>query len=903
MWRILRRDAIEVLYDEGARASLARYFAVMSDEKPAKFMIAKKLPAEFEPEEPLKDLWVKHDKLTEEFYRVQEEVDSGRRSLEDMETPEKSYLDLKITIAGKILEHCHLCNRRCGVNRLKGELGYCRCGTQITVSSIFEHLGEEPELVPSGTIFAMGCTIRCLHCQNWTICITGDSLILLSDGTLTEIAKIFDEYTTGEPREVCGSLCAPTNLNIFSINNEAKVTVDVCDGVSQRLANDLMEIVTQTGRKIVVTPNHLLYTCHNGIIIPVPAKKLREGDYIAALKFIPEIKGPTKINAGNPTSKAFCKVALPIALTPELCRVIGYLLGNGHLYKYKRKSNYSIVFTNTDRYLIEDYVNCFKKAFGLTPEVLEYKGIFRAIVRSADIFNFLGEIAPHLLSRSKLREVPPTIMRADNNMVSSFLRGFFDCKATVHSKNREIVLYSASERLLSQVQILLCRYGIISQLHSVLRKRNGRVKRIFRLSITGENVSRYKIFVGFSSPEKIEKLEKVLKLRTSPRQHIDVVPNISDLLKDIRDRLRLTQRDVRLVLKGYGYLESKNRPFPRFELEKVVSFFEDRLRNIEMLSQKLAEPTWKVIREGMRMLNISQRELAEMLNVSRSLIKYYMNMDDNDLHVKKFLSKVSAAMRILCSEILSDKILLENLLRLKILINADIFWDKVERISKLTGETLVFDIRVQNTNRFIANGLLVHNSQWFESGEVYSPRRLALAVEGLRKSGCRNANLVGGEPTPWLEQWLETFNHVNVNIPVVWNSNSYYSEETARLLAGFVDVYLLDFKYGPFDCAKRISDAPNYWDVCTRNHIYGGKYGELIIRVLVLPNHLECCTKHILKWIADNLGKNTRTNVMFQYRPEWRAYEVPELRRRLTAKEMERAIDLAKEAGLTNFIT
>jgi len=48
MWRILRRDAIEVLYDERARSSLARYFAVMNDEKPAKFMIAKRLPAELD---------------------------------------------------------------------------------------------------------------------------------------------------------------------------------------------------------------------------------------------------------------------------------------------------------------------------------------------------------------------------------------------------------------------------------------------------------------------------------------------------------------------------------------------------------------------------------------------------------------------------------------------------------------------------------------------------------------------------------------------------------------------------------------------------------------------------------------------------------------------------------------
>ena len=194
-------------------------------------------------------------------------------------------------------------------------------------------------------------------------------------------------------------------------------------------------------------------------------------------------------------------------------------------------------------------------------------------------------------------------------------------------------------------------------------------------------------------------------------------------------------------------------------------------------------------------------------------------------------------------------------------------------------------------------------SQWFEKGEVYTPQQLASAVEHLRSDGCRNINLVGGEPTPWLPRWLETFRHASVNVPVVWNSNSYYSEETARLLAGFADVYLLDFKYGSSECAKRISDAPSYWEVCTRDHLYGKKYGELIIRVLVLPGHLECCTKPILNWIAQNLGKTTRTNVMFQYRPEWHASEIPELRRRLTREEMNRAVQFAREAGLTNFIT
>ena len=362
MWKITRPDAVAVLNDELAKKSLARYFAVMQNEKTAKFIIAKKLPAEFDKNISLETLWKEHMKRTEEFCKIEHEIDLGK-FFHEISQPTKSYFDLKIEIVNRILQHCHFCSRRCSVNRFAGELGYCKCSDTMAVSSIFAHVGEEPELVPSGTIFTMGCTIRCHHCQNWTI------------------------------------------------------------------------------------------------------------------------------------------------------------------------------------------------------------------------------------------------------------------------------------------------------------------------------------------------------------------------------------------------------------------------------------------------------------------------------------------------------------------------------------------------------------SQWMESGSTCKPREMAMEVERLRLNGCRNVNLVGGEPTPWLPQWLEAFKHVSVNVPVVWNSNGYYSPETAHLLAGFADVYLLDFKYGPADCAERISDAPDYWKVCTNNHLEAKKNGELIIRVLVLPNHLKCCTKPTLNWIAENLGTETRVNLMFQYRPAWRAHEIPSLRRRLTEDEMEKAAQLAKRAGLRNFMT
>jgi putative pyruvate formate lyase activating enzyme len=194
-------------------------------------------------------------------------------------------------------------------------------------------------------------------------------------------------------------------------------------------------------------------------------------------------------------------------------------------------------------------------------------------------------------------------------------------------------------------------------------------------------------------------------------------------------------------------------------------------------------------------------------------------------------------------------------------------------------------------------------SQGYEQGKKYTPEMMAEAVKRLKIIGCRNLNMVGGDPTPYLHRWLDAINLVDVNIATVWNSNSYYSETTAKLLAGLIDVFLLDFKYGNNRCAEKLSCAPKYWETCTRNHLDAQKHGELIVRVLILPEHNECCTQPILSWIAKNLGLDVRLNLMDQYRPEWKANQIPELRRRVTRNEFDEAKQLAKKVGLINVIT
>jgi putative pyruvate formate lyase activating enzyme len=182
-----------------------------------------------------------------------------------------------------------------------------------------------------------------------------------------------------------------------------------------------------------------------------------------------------------------------------------------------------------------------------------------------------------------------------------------------------------------------------------------------------------------------------------------------------------------------------------------------------------------------------------------------------------------------------------------------------------------------------------------QSGISILPQELAGIITLRRKYGSRNVNFV--TPTPHTHIILKILNALKVNIPVVWNSNMYYSEEVARLLEGVVDVYLGDFRYGNDKCAKKYSNAPDYLRVAKRNFKLAYSNGEILLRQLVLPGHLECCTKPIVEWTKENIPK-VRFNLMFQYRPEYRAYEYPEINRSLTAEEMQRALDIVKEAGL-----
>ncbi len=188
-------------------------------------------------------------------------------------------------------------------------------------------------------------------------------------------------------------------------------------------------------------------------------------------------------------------------------------------------------------------------------------------------------------------------------------------------------------------------------------------------------------------------------------------------------------------------------------------------------------------------------------------------------------------------------------------------------------------------------------------GVIVSPRQLALIQRELRLHGARNINHVGGEPTPNIHTIIESLNYLDVNVPQLWNSNMYLTIEGMKLIVDLIDIWLPDFKYGNNKCALRLSAVPRYFETVTRNLKIAAENGDMIIRHLVLPNHLECCTKPVLEWIARNLPLDrVLVNIMDQYRPEYMVLKYPrrwrEISRRLYRDEIEEAYDYARKLGI-----
>ncbi len=199
-------------------------------------------------------------------------------------------------------------------------------------------------------------------------------------------------------------------------------------------------------------------------------------------------------------------------------------------------------------------------------------------------------------------------------------------------------------------------------------------------------------------------------------------------------------------------------------------------------------------------------------------------------------------------------------------------------------------------------------------GDESSVANFARMMLVLQTIGCHNINLV--TPTHYSAHILKAIDIAagrGLRLPIVYNTSGWERLEILEVLDGIVDIYLPDFKYWDSEMsAKYSSEAESYPEMTAKAILEmhrqvgvakpaqnGIMQRGLMIRHLVMPNDTGG-SENVMEWIAENLPKDTYVNIMAQYTPVYKAYDHPEISRRITKDEYVKVVTRAKDLGLTN---
>lgn len=231
---------------------------------------------------------------------------------------------------------------------------------------------------------------------------------------------------------------------------------------------------------------------------------------------------------------------------------------------------------------------------------------------------------------------------------------------------------------------------------------------------------------------------------------------------------------------------------------------------------------------------------------------------------------------------------------------------------------------------FCQNWDIAHQKNGFD----LSPEELADWYIKLQDVGrVHNINLVTPEHVvPQVALSILHARELGLKLPIVYNTSSFDSLESLKLLDGLVDIYLPDFKVWKNSTSKRLLKADNYTETAMESiKEMQAQVGDLcftpdglakkgvLLRHLVMPGH-EGEGQEIVKWLAENVSKDLYIHIMEQYhpranvgKPRRRLSEVKgrldqemvryqDINRPITDEELLSVQEAARKAGLWRFV-
>jgi intein/homing endonuclease/uncharacterized protein (DUF362 family) len=522
-------------------------------------------------------------------------------------------------------------------------------------------------------------------------CVGGDTEVVLGDGRVTTIRELVTEQlsrATAVAVDSDGTAHAPGIATVFAMDERGNVRPLRASHFARSRRGDrkVLRIRTKTGRKLVATVDHPLFTengwCKLGELttgarvavarslgvtgrsqqlsqthaartqMSVVAQGGRTYDAQFAQRIVDGYAGGSTVTAlaaelgvrwqkvqhvlkrhGVVMRRNVVPVTIPAMTSPAFWRWLGYFVAEGCAESLEQGAG-KVWWTNTDDELRRDFCELSSTLFSLEARVRDAAKIS---IYSRDLVRFLEELELPTPCTSATKRVPPLLWKCPDEELAAFVSAYLDGDGTVSAKQAELSATTKSERLATDLVTLFARLGVVAIVKPVEQQLEGWTtpRTYYRVTVSGAQLMVLAPKLTLRHAEKARRLATHVERLALSKQpsNWDTVPLPGDEVRRIREALGITQQATGIASSANNVENGYTTPTPRIA-----------------------------------------RELLDVL-ASRDV----------------------------------DGRFVEELARLRALANPDLAWDVIETIEDVTGEEELFDITVPAAGSFIANGLVVHN--------------------------------------------------------------------------------------------------------------------------------------------------------------------------------------------------
>ncbi len=520
-------------------------------------------------------------------------------------------------------------------------------------------------------------------------CLTEGSLVSLQNGDVVEVEKLLERSVVNSVETVGDAkVYGVSGVNLLGFDEFKTKEARVYRIVERNVNSKLFRIKTRFGELLEVTGNHPIATMSKDGIVFVPAEKLSGKESLVKPR---SISSETAVPTLPVFEKAEAHNAIRLVVkevNQDFCYWLGGMFSEGDFTSFQ--------YSNSNRYLCQEMVDCFERVTGIKSTVYQRKnGHFFASFNKKELSNLTFALGLNGKTAKK-KEIPTMFMSSPRNLCAPLLAGLFDGDGSI-TEDGEISYATASKKLAFQVKNLLLKFGIQSTVSWRKQSWNSYTEsEIFKVRTMGrEPITVFFEEIPLKRKElKAHCLEYLQSTGFSKTMKRKTVPLLMPVLDRTRKKLFLVEDEVlpQRIFANY------DRSDPSFDqLNKIIEIFEKRTGELQQLFLLAEQGDWAQLRAIAKKLHLGFRKVRKLSGKD-----FRWGYRTNASTLRFFRNFFSNLCRNVTLEVGTD------LGFIKKIATGEMGFDAIASIEQFDYKGRVFDVTTSTSN-FFAQGLLVHN--------------------------------------------------------------------------------------------------------------------------------------------------------------------------------------------------